>query len=100
EGDANDDLGRMWRQTLRWLAADVPERVRAEIADGTVGRIDNPSYGVRVRVHVRDAEHRPLDTAAVRVSIEPAEGEPLELLAEPSLERPGTYEIAYRPRAS
>ncbi|MEX0718755.1 MAG: glutamine amidotransferase [Planctomycetaceae bacterium] len=138
----HDDLGRMWRQTLRWLAADVPERVRVELADGAVGRtaspsapgsdvrfgdsfgtgarepsveasrpgghgdslagrIANPSYGsVSIRVHVRDAEHRPLDGGTVRVTIEPPSGEPLELLAEPSLARPGMYEIEYVPRVA
>ncbi|MEX1097355.1 MAG: hypothetical protein WED34_15020 [Planctomycetales bacterium] len=93
-----DDLGRGWRQMLRWLVSDVPERVRVEVMPDSAGRIGNPSH-VRVRVHARDAKHRPLDEGTVRVTIEPPEGEPLELLAEPSLDRPGTHEIEYLPRA-
>ncbi|HEY1172635.1 MAG TPA: glutamine amidotransferase [Verrucomicrobiae bacterium] len=97
------DLQKAWRQTLRWLVADVPERVeiRAEAAR-------HEGHGaVRLKVRARDAVFKPLDNATVSVMIKSL---PLptatnvtllpeiKLTAEPSLNEPGLYETVFIPR--
>jgi len=98
-----EDLQKSWRQTLRWLVADVPERVeiRAEPAR-------QEGHGaVRLKVRTRDAVFKPLDNATVVVNIKSL---PLptatnttalpeiKLTAEPSLSEPGLYETVFIPR--
>ncbi|MCD6049138.1 MAG: hypothetical protein K0Q55_541 [Verrucomicrobia bacterium] len=97
------DLQKAWRQTLRWLVADVPERVeiRAESAR-------QEGHGaVRLKVRARDAVFKPLDNATVVVNLKSM---PLptatnttalpeiKLTAEPSLSEPGLYETVFIPR--
>lgn len=83
------DLARSWRQLVRWLVADVPERVeiRAEPAgDGET---------VRIKVQARDEKFAPLDNASVAVKVQPPGGEPLTLSTEPSASEPGLFETTY-----
>lgn len=99
--DDNDDLGKAWRQMLRWMVVDVKERVNVEvkpqrkIADGSV----------RLLVRVRDKEYQSLDNAAIAIKItRPVKKEesqpespvvPIEIEAEPSLAEPGMYEVVF-----
>jgi hypothetical protein len=88
------DLGKTWRQMVRWLVADVPAplEVRAEPrADG---------QGVRVQVRARDEKFEPLENAGVVLKVQRHEGEAVTLTAEASLEEPGLYEAVYFPRES
>lgn len=91
----NDDLGKAWRQMLRWLIVDVPDRVELK-------GVSDHSSGVplvRLEARVRDAEFRAQDNAAVTISVQPPSGPALTMPAEPSLREPGLYEalIASRP---
>jgi uncharacterized membrane protein len=99
---AHADMDRSWRQLVRWLIADVPNRV-----DATVEPIAADANGtVRVQVRVRDEKFQPVDDAIVTVDIEPvvfdgttgAAGAPLKLEAEPALSEPGVYQVSYVPR--
>jgi uncharacterized membrane protein len=99
---ARVDMDRAWRQLVRWLIADVPNRVTT-----TAEPIAADANGaVRVQVRVRDEKFQPVDDAAVMVDIEPvvfdgtagAAGAPLKLEAEPALSEPGLYEVTYVPR--
>ncbi|MGH7943702.1 MAG: glutamine amidotransferase [Opitutaceae bacterium] len=99
---AHADMDRAWRQTVRWLIADVPNRVNA-----TAEPIAADANGaVRVQVRVRDEKFQPVDDATVTVDIEPvvfegtagAVGAPLKLEAEPALSEPGLYQVTYVPR--
>jgi len=92
------DLGRAWRQMLRWLVADVPDavEVRAEPqAD---------AQSVRLDVRARDAKFEPIENARVTVKIERvgAKGADAEvtLPAEASTKEPGLYSASYIPRES
>jgi uncharacterized membrane protein len=92
---AADDLGKAWRQMLRWLIVDVPDRVALQA-------IPDDSSGLplmRLEARVRDGEFQPQDNAAVALTVQPPEGPPLTLPAEPSLREPGLYEatVAGRP---
>lgn len=66
--DHPDDLARAWRQTLRWLVADVPQRVDVR----TSAAPDIAPEAVRIRIRVTDREFSPLDNARVTVSVRPA----------------------------
>ena len=98
----HNDMDRAWRQLVRWLIADVPNRVNA-----TAEPIPADANGaVRIQVRVRDEKFQPVDDAAVMVDIEPvvfegtagAAGTALKLEAEPALSEPGLYQVTYVPR--
>ena len=96
------DMDRAWRQLVRWLIADVPNRVTTTAEPIAA----DPNGAVQVQVRVRDEKFQPVDDANVSVDIEPvvfegtsgAAGAPLKLEAEPALSEPGLYEVTYVPR--
>lgn len=97
------DLQKAWRQTLRWMVADVPERVEIRAEPSR-----QEGHGaVRLKVRARDAVFKPLDNATVTVSIKSlplptatnSTAMPeIKLTAEPSLSEPGLYETLFIPR--
>ena len=95
EPGTDDDLAKAWRQTVRWLVADVPQRIKPTLDWTTAGDSD----AVALRVRVRNEKFEPQENAAVQVAVRiPGEKEPLELPCEPSLEQPGLFETTYVPR--
>lgn len=87
------DLGKAWRQLVRWLVADVPARIelRAETAADALS--------VRLQVRARDAKFQPIDNAGVTLKVQPARGaQPVTLIAEPSPTEAGVFEATYIPR--
>jgi len=95
EADAEDDLAKSWRQTVRWLVADVPERVDAEAEATTTGGVS----AMRVAIDVRDPAYQPLDNATVKVTVHRPGEDPIALDAEPSLEKSGRFETTFVPRS-
>ncbi len=101
------DLGKSWRQLVRWLVSDVPPRITVSAeAEG------NPAE-VRLVVKARDPEFKPLDNATVRLTVRPvrlmspqsekstnhlAGPDFVQLTAEPSAGIPGTYAATYLAR--
>jgi len=90
----HDDLGKAWRQMLRWLIVDVPDRVELKAVSAASGAAGL----MRLEARIRDKEFRPQDNAAVTVSVTPPEGSPLVLTTEPSLKEPGLYETTVSSR--
>lgn len=96
------DMDRAWRQLVRWLISDVPNRVQAT----TEPIAADPNGAVRVQVRVRDEKFQPVDDASVTVEVEPvvfegtagAIGTSIKLEAEPALTEPGLYQVTYVPR--
>uniref|UniRef100_A0A7C4QVJ6 Putative glutamine amidotransferase domain-containing protein n=1 Tax=Schlesneria paludicola TaxID=360056 RepID=A0A7C4QVJ6_9PLAN len=90
-----DDLGKAWRQLLRWLIVDVPSRVElhADVQHGASSPV------VKLTARVRDAEFHPQDNAGVALKVLPPEAPALVLPAEASLDEPGVYTavVANRP---
>ncbi|HEX5176494.1 MAG TPA: hypothetical protein VFV83_05665, partial [Chthoniobacteraceae bacterium] len=90
------DLGRTWRQTVRWLVADVPDaielRVETEQGEGKL----------KLQLRVRDPKFLPIDNASVRVKITPIlhPEAALTLAADASSREPGLYECEFLPRES
>ncbi|MBL9211291.1 MAG: hypothetical protein JNL92_12550 [Opitutaceae bacterium] len=99
---AQADMGRAWRQLVRWLIADVPARV--QLTQEPVAADANGA--VRLQVRVRDEKFQPVDEASVMIDIEPvvfagtdgAAAATIKLEAEPALTEPGLYQVTYVPR--
>ncbi|HYO23749.1 MAG TPA: glutamine amidotransferase, partial [Lacipirellulaceae bacterium] len=95
-GQADDDLDKSWRQTARWLVADVPQQVEVELAPE-----DQASAGgMTLQIRVRDAEYLPLDNAEVKVQIATPDGRTIAVDAEPSADEAGVYVASHLPRAA
>lgn len=112
------DLGKAWRQMIRWLIADVPERIQL-VAEP---KRDDPNQAMNLRVRARDKEFKPLDNATVKVTVsEPgsrrreetesparegirlvtsAATNEVRLNAEPALSEAGVYEAQFVPRTA
>ena len=99
--EARQDYDKAWRQLVRWLVSDVPSRV--DVAARPAG--DSAPGAARLQARVRDAAFKPVESASVKIEIEPVtfgapadESARLTLTAEPSLEEPGLFEAVYVPR--
>jgi uncharacterized membrane protein len=92
---AAEDLGKTWRQMLRWLIADVPKKLEI-LAE------DSAEDAVTINVRVRDEKFQPLENASVLLTVIAPGGNPetnrLTLAAEPSEREPGVYRATYIPR--
>ena len=88
------DLERSWRQTIRWLVADVPGRVEVEVRR----RHDDPTSPVELLVRVRDEKFRPLDNATVVVNVKTPDGSEVSLPAESSDDTAGAYTAVFASR--
>jgi uncharacterized membrane protein len=96
EPGTEDDLAKAWRQTVRWLVTDVPQRIEPALSWITAGEAE----AVALRVRVRDKNFQPQENAAAKVTIAIPGAEPLAMPCEPSLDEPGVFETTYVPRAS
>ena len=102
DADAHRDMDKAWRQLMRWLVTDVPNRVDLAIEP----QPDDASGAVTLQIRARDPKFQPLDNAGVSVEIQPVMSEAasgtatnsLRLQAEPSVKESGLYEITYVPR--
>jgi uncharacterized membrane protein len=104
------DLGKSWRQIVRWLVADAPARV--ELTQEPAG--EGVDEAVRLLVRARDEKFLPLDNAVARVAVQrvsvtapdvaatnrPAALAPLSLTGEPSDTQAGLYQTVFTPRES
>ena len=94
--EMHDDMGKFWRQTLRWLVADVPERISLRPAL----KPDQPNHPVALRVHAYNRDFEPMDGVSVVVEVRDPEGKEVRLTAEPVLTEAGLFEATYIPRLS
>jgi hypothetical protein len=88
-----DDLATAWRQTVRWLVADVPQPVEAEIRRAS----DQSEKPFSLIVTAHDKTFEPLENATVLVSIKTPENRQIELAADASGQRAGVYEATFLP---
>ena len=84
--EENFDMMKSWRQMLRWLVADVPQRI-----DVAVDRRNDTNRTNVIRTRVRDENYKLFDNATVSVEVKTPDGKVIELSAEPSPTEPGTY---------
>jgi len=102
------DQDKAWRQMIRWLIADVPGHIQL-LAEP---QRDDPNQAMVLRVRARDKEFKPLDNAAVKITVSAvpnktdgtntptADPITVRLNAEPALAGGGLYEANYLPRST
>lgn len=94
------DQDKAWRQMIRWLIADVPERLQFTVEP----KRDDPNQAMSLQVRARDKEFKPLDDATVKMTITPVaasiQTNGARLNAESALTEAGLYEAQYLPRAA
>jgi uncharacterized membrane protein len=66
--EMHEDMDKLWRQTLRWLIADVPGRISIQAAQKT----DETNQPVTLQVRVRDKAFEPMDNVVVTVDVREA----------------------------
>jgi uncharacterized membrane protein len=93
--DLHKDMDKFWRQTLRWLVADVPKRVQLQI----VHKTELPNQPVELKVRARGKDFELLDNVSIAIEVRDPESETMQLRGEPSLEERGLFEVSYVPRA-
>lgn len=94
EEATTSDLEKSWRQTVRWLVADVPQPVEVEtrLKSGT----GLPAREIVIRA--RDKKFLPLDNANVTVNVTTPAGKELKLTADSSDSAAGEYRALFVPR--
>jgi uncharacterized membrane protein len=101
---AHEDMDKAWRQLMRWLVADVPNRVELTVEP----LAEDASGAMRLQVRARDEKFQALDDANVTLQVEAvnfAENPdvpptPIRLVAEPSTGEAGLYVASFVPRAT
>ena len=89
--EADTDLQKAWRQMMRWLVAEVPQRIEVS----TRRKTDAPSQPVELRIKAFDERYRPLDNASVNVKVRTPNGEKIDLTAEPVAALAGEYQLSF-----
>lgn len=90
------DMEKAWRQLVRWLIADVPERVSLDLEAAGDG-------AVKARIKVHDEEFEPMVDARVQVQIAGARSESeeaIKLTATALDTEPGVFEVTFVPHES
>jgi uncharacterized membrane protein len=102
DADAHHDMDKAWRQMMRWLVTDVPNRVDLTAQP----QPDDSNGAVLLQVRVRDPKFQPLDNATISLEVQPvlsdaptgAQTNAIHLPVEPALSEPGLYQATYVPR--
>jgi uncharacterized membrane protein len=92
--EKEDDLAKSWRQTVRWLVADVPRRVEVDVQS----QEDSAIGAVTLSIRVRDPGYLPLDNAQVAIEVTMPDGKTLALDTEPHDSEAGAYLATHVPR--
>jgi len=94
--EMREDMNKFWRQTLRWLIADVPERISVR----AVHKTDRANQPVVLRVYARNKDFGPMDNVSVAIEVRDPLGKKVTLTAEPALTESGLFEAVHVPRLS
>jgi len=89
-----EDMNRFWRQTIRWLVADVPRRISLQ-AHHQPDQINQP---VELQISVRDNKFESMDNLDITVDLRDPDGDIVRLYAQPVLNESGLYHTTYIPR--
>lgn len=86
-----EDVNKFYRQLMRWLVTDVPQRVKV------VAEVDASRFPPRVTLQttVNDKTFFPDSSAQVDLVVTDPEGETSELRGALSSSKPGVYEVGY-----
>lgn len=103
----HDDMDKFWRQTLRWLVADVPNRISFSVKnsqDYAAQKPDQVEGAVVLQVRARDKKFEPAESVSVAIEVSAPEAQKVQLTAEPMLSgsnpqesEAGLFESTYVP---
>jgi len=94
--EVRDDMNKFWRQTLRWLVADVPSRISLQAAH----KRDRVNQPVVLQVSVRNKDFKPMDNVSVAIEVREPQDQKVQMTAEPVLTESGLFEATYIPRGN
>jgi hypothetical protein len=92
--EMRDDMNKFWRQTLRWLVADVPNRISFQAAH----KRERANQPVVLDVRVRDKDFEPMDDVSIAIEVLDPNNQSVKLSAQPVLSETGLFEAVYVPR--
>jgi len=93
EPDMREDMNKFWRQTLRWLVADVPNRISFQAAQ----KRNEANQPVVFQVRVRDKNFEPMSDVSIAIEVIDPNGQTVKLAAEPMQNEMGLFEAVYVP---
>jgi uncharacterized membrane protein len=82
-----DDPAKAWRQMIRWLIADVPDRIELRALPVE----DDPAV-TRLEMRIKSPDFQPQDNSSVIATVRLPDGSTLKLPSEPSLAEAGLYD--------
>ncbi len=88
--DARKDLDKAWRQLMRWLVVDVPDKIQFTAVPD--------AERMKLEVRVRDESFLAKDDAVVKIEVTGPGGRKSELFTEPSLKEAGLFEAEFYSR--
>jgi len=91
-----DEMNKFWRQTLRWLVADVPGRITLK----AVHKPEKINQPVMLQVYARNKDFEPMDNVSVTIEVSEPQGQKVQLTAEPVLTESGLFEATHIPRSN
>ncbi|HTL16734.1 MAG TPA: glutamine amidotransferase [Patescibacteria group bacterium] len=102
DAEAHHDMDKAWRQMMRWLVTDVPNRVDLTAEP----RPEDANGAIALQVRVRDPKFLPLDNASLTLQVQPVMAESIaagqtnvvQVQVEPSASEPGLYQATFVPR--
>lgn len=94
DSKTHEDMDKFWRQTVRWLVADVPNRISL----AAVQKPDQVNQAVVFQVRVRQKDFSPMDNVSVAIEVTDPNGRMMQLSTEPVLDEAGLFEATYIPR--
>jgi uncharacterized membrane protein len=89
--DKGIDRDKFWRQMVRWLIADVPQRI-------TLEAVHKPKHAQQVltlRVQARQADFSPMDNVLPVIEVQEPQGQTVRLTTEPVAGESGRFEATY-----
>ena len=102
-----EDLNKFWRQMLRWLVADVPNRISFSVRnpqDYAAQKPDQVDGAMVLQVRARDKKFEPAESVSVAIEVSTPEAQKVQLTAEPVLSgsnpqesEAGLFEATYAP---
>jgi len=92
--EMHKDMDKFWRQTLRWLIADVPNRISLQVVKKP-GQANQP---VVFQVRVRDKKFEPMNDVSISIEVTDPNSQTVKLAAGPMVNEAGLFEAMYVPR--
>ena len=94
--ESHEDMDKFWRQMVRWLIADVPDR----IALWARPQPDEISQPTQLQIRVHNERFEPLDNVSIAVDVRDPAGQSVRLTTEPVMTESGSFEASYVPHRS